>query len=428
MDLNVKIKTLYLAASSVTSLLLASFNTSFASDFNLPFVNVAGLGVVYADWATAASDASTAYTNPAGLVNIHSKQMVFAPMGLLGNTRFKGTTITPSFPFPLTLTQNGSASSHLSAFMPSFYYAAPYKDKFVFGFGVTAPFALGTNYGKDSIVRYTSTRSKVLAIDAGPSVGFKVADNFSLGFGADLIKMSFSLQSMFGPPLSIPDSDNQNNLNGWGYGWHAGLLYQIQPEARLGLSFNSRVQVHTSGDSKTYTPFGRFKTNDQKSNGALPARAQLSFQYDITKQWTVMATAFYTNWQTFEKITMQRVMLPNGMTTSVTIPFNYHNTFDYSVGANFKPNEKWILRAGIQWMATPSNNHDRGVADPIGSAIVAGIGVHYEQNLCFNYDFGFGHSFFKRMPVHLNTPLTIDEGNNTTQTSVFGAQINWNML
>lgn len=57
---------LYLALSSLffVSPVLAT------SDFNLPFVNTSGLGVAYADWATAASDASTAYTNPAGLVKL----------------------------------------------------------------------------------------------------------------------------------------------------------------------------------------------------------------------------------------------------------------------------------------------------------------------------------------------------------------------
>ena len=66
-----------------------------ASDFSLPFINAAGLGDAYADWATSANDASTAYSNPAGLVKLQHQQIVFAPLGLIGNTKFTGTTITP---------------------------------------------------------------------------------------------------------------------------------------------------------------------------------------------------------------------------------------------------------------------------------------------------------------------------------------------
>jgi long-chain fatty acid transport protein len=150
-------------------------------------------------------------------------------------------------------------------------------------------------------------------------------------------------------------------------------------------------------------------------------------QQDITPNWTVMGTVFYTNWRTFDKITMQKVVTPGGGTVSVTIPFNYHNTLDYSAGLNYKPNEQWILRIGAQYMNTPSNNRDRGVEDPIGSAIVLGVGAHYQQNLCLGYDVGYGHSFFKEEPVHFTNALTSAVGHNDTESNVFGAQITWNI-
>jgi long-chain fatty acid transport protein len=123
---------------------------------------------------------------------------------------------------------------------------------------------------------------------------------------------------------------------------------------------------------------------------------------------------------------MQRIILPSGDIITVSIPFNYHNTFDYSAGVNFKPSDKWILRAGVQYMNTPSNNRDRGVADPIGSAWVVGVGAHYQQNLCLSYDIGYGHSFFDQEPVHFTNALTTADGHNNTETNVVGAQINWN--
>lgn len=416
--------------SVITSLLFTIPVISFASDFSLPFYNVAGLGDAYADWATAASDASTEYSNPAGLVKITRQQLVFAPMGILGSTKFTGTTITPSFPFPFTIVQSGSASSRISAFLPSLYYSIPIDDRFVFGFGITSPFALGTKYADNSLVRYTSTRSQVVAVDVGPSIGAKITDKVSVGLGLDAVHLAFTLNNMYGPPISIPDAEVQNHLSGWGYGYHAGVLYQPLPATRVGLSFNSMVMIHTTGDSEVYPPFPQnieFRTNNQKTNAALPARAQLSLQQDINCRWTVMATAFYTNWETFDKITMKRVILPGGSTTSVSIPFNYHNTFDYSFGTSYKATDQWLLRVGMQFMNTPTNNRDRAIADPIGSAFVLGVGARYQQNLCLSYDIAYGHSFFKKEPVNLANQLTIDIGHNKTQTSVFGAQVNWNI-
>lgn len=416
--------------SSVIGLVITASGYSpqiFASDFNVPFVNVAGLGDAYADWATAANDASTEYTNPAGLVKLTRQQLVISALGLQGHARFTGSTVTPPYPFPFAVRQSGTANSYLGAFMPSFYYSVPLYDRLVFGFGVTSPFALGTNYGATSIVRYAATRSRVIAMDGGPSLGYKINDKLAIGAGFDAVRLAFSLDNVYGPPLTFTDAEVQNNLNGWGYGYHAGILYQPLEATRIGASFNSMVMLHTTGTSAVWGPTGRIKDDYNKTNAALPARAQLSLQQALTPKWTVMGTVFYTNWSTFDKITMKRVVIPGGGVTSVTIPFNYHNTFDYSLGASFQATEKWLFRLGGQYMNTPSNDRDRGVADPIGHAIIATVGVHYQQNLCLSYDVGYGHSFFRQESVNNTNALTTTVGHNNAETNVFGAQLNWNI-
>ncbi|MGL5743236.1 MAG: hypothetical protein ACRCXC_12240 [Legionella sp.] len=61
---------------------------------------------------------STAYTNPSGLVKLPRKQIVGNALGIIGTAQFTGTAQTPSFPFPLTVTQSGTAHSQIKAFMP----------------------------------------------------------------------------------------------------------------------------------------------------------------------------------------------------------------------------------------------------------------------------------------------------------------------
>jgi long-chain fatty acid transport protein len=400
-----------------------------ASDFSLPFVNAAGLGTAYSDWATGAEDASTSYTNPAGLIKIQHQQLVVAPLGILGNTRFTGSTLAPTIPFPVAVAQNGGASSRIGAFLPSFYYSIPINNRFTFGVHQTTPFGLGTTYDKTSLVRYLSTRSQVVAIDIGPSIGFKANDKLSLGLGLDAERLAFTLNSMFSPLLAIPDAESQNHLSGWGFGWHGGVLYEPMPATRIGVSFNSMVMIHTTGDSEAYTASGlSFRTTNQKTNAALPARAQFSMQQALNDKITVMGTAFYTNWHTFDKINMKRVMTPFGSTTFVSIPFNYHNTFDYSIGMTYKPTQQWLLRTGMQFMNSPSNKQNRGVADPIGSATILAVGAHYQQNEKFGYDLSYGHSFFKDQTVNNITPLSSAVGQTQTQTNVIGAQFTWNIV
>lgn len=416
---------LYLAISVLS---LSSPNWA-SSDFSLPFVNTASLGVAYADWATAASDASTSYTNLAGLVKLAHQQIVGNALGIFGTARFTGTAVTPSFPFPFPVVQSGVARSQIKAFMPSFYYSKPINKRITVGFNFTTPFGLGTNYGSSSssIARYASTRSQVVGIDVGPSVGVKITDRFSVGAGFDALHLAFTLNNMYGPPISFPlDSRLENHLSGWGYGWHGGLLFDFSPETRIGLSYNSKISITTNGHSTVHVPWeGVFRTNQQQTKAALPARAQLSLQHDFTQRWTGMATVFYTNWRTFNQITMDHTETPMGVTIPVTIPFNYHNCFDYAVGATFKATPKMLLRGGIQFMSTPSNDQDRGIADPVGSATILAVGAHFQPTENLGYDVGIGHSFFNQMPVNLVTPVTSLSGHTNTQTTAIGGQITW---
>ncbi len=428
----------HLAYLTVTAYLMGISASAHANDFSIPFISAAGLGDLYADWATSASDASTSFSNPAGLTELHHQQFVFAPMGILGSAQFKGSSVTPTPPFPPfipagSISSSGVANTRIGAFFPSFYYSIPINCRWVFALFSTTPFGLGTNYGTDTVVRYLSTRSTVVVNDFGPSIGYKATDKISLGLGLDAARLAFTLNNMDASPLGFPDANAQNHLTGWAYGYHAGVLYQPLCDTRIGLSFNSMLMFHATGDSEAFTTTTEYRTTSQKSNAALPARTQLSVQHDFTPRWTGMATVFYTNWRSFPRVTLQNTMLNNGTLTREVIVFNYHNTVDYSIGANYKATEKWLLRGGVQFMNSPSNNQYRGVADPVGSAIILGLGARYTQNRCLSYDVGVGHSFFRQNNVNLTalnasgTPVTTVTGNMNAQTTVLGAQINWNI-
>jgi long-chain fatty acid transport protein len=401
-------------------------SNAFASDFNVPFVSASGLGNLYADWATNTDDSSNAFTNPAGLTQLHHKQTVIAPIGVYGSSRFSGASVSPPPPTPLT--ETGSSATRLTAFIPTTYFAFPINKQFTFGISLNAPFGLGTNYPKDGVQRYQATITKVVVVDLSPSVGYQVSRDFSVGLGVDINRLNYTLNNMVRNPLGGPDFELQNHLMGYAYSWHGGLLYQMLPKTRVGISFNSMISFRTTGNSQFFSEFGSSRTNMQRTYARLPARTQLSIHQEINNRLDLMATVFYTNWATFQNLTQQNtVVSPTGATTSVSIPFSFHNTFDYVLGFNFKAAEKVIFKGGIEFMTAPSSNHDRGVSDPVAQATVVGIGAHYQQNKRFGYDIGVAHSFFKQNTVNAVTPLYVLSGTNSPQTTVAGLQLTYNM-
>ena len=331
----------------------------YAADFSLPFISTSGLGNLYSSWATDATDASTAAANPAGLSKIHNNQFMGSAIGLSGSSKFTGTTNTIPAISP---NETGTASTKLRGFMPTMFFAVPVPmcKNIVFGMGVYAPFVL-TNYSKDSIVRYAATRSQIVVVDFVPSVGIKVNDKFAVGVGLDLERSTLTLNHNFGFPFSIPDSDGQNHLAGWGYGFHAGFLVDITDATRVGFNFASHVVLHLTGDSEVFTSTGEPRTKNQRTNAPLPAVSEFSIQHNINNRLKIMGTIFYDNWSSLRKVTLKNTMLPSGTTLPIVIPFNYHNTFDYSVGVNFKSNEKLTLKSGLLILNTPSNNRDRSL-------------------------------------------------------------------
>jgi long-chain fatty acid transport protein len=398
----------------------------FASDFNIPFVSASGLGNLYADWATNIDDSSNSFTNPAGLTQLHHNQTVIAPIGLLGGTRFYGTSVSPPPPFPLT--ETGTSSSQMSAIIPTTYFAFPINKQFTSGISLNAPFGLGTSYPKDGVQRYQATRTHVVVVDLSPALGYQITQTLAVGLGVDLNRLTYTLNNMVRSPFGGPDFESQNHLTGYALSWHGGVLYQVLPMTRVGLSFNSMINFHATGDSELFSTFGEARTTNQKTYARLPARTQLSIHQDINNRVALMATLFYTNWATFHQLTQERVVVsPTGATATIAIPFDFHNTFDYVLGLNFKATEKVILKCGIEFMNAPSSDHDRGVADPVAQATVLGVGAHYEQNKKLSYDFGIAHSFFKQNTVDVVTPIYVLTGTNNPQTTVAGLQVTYNM-
>ena len=58
------------------------------------------------------------------------------------------------------------------------------------------------------------------------------------------------------------------------------------------------------------------------------------------------------------------------------IPYNWRNTWRIGAGANYKLNEAWMMKGGIAYDQTPTNNTDRGVRLPDGKEATREYVIH----------------------------------------------------
>lgn len=419
---------------------------AMAAAFQLWEQDGASIGNYHAGRAAEAPDASTAYYNPAGLIRIHNQQAVFGLDPIFTNFKFTGTMDVATAGLGSSGPIAGQAQGGGFNVIPSLNYAAPLSDNVVFGFSVVSPFGLETNYGNNSFVSYAASLTSLQVIDLSPSLGIALNDKFSIGFGADIERARGEFDLVGGNPILNTDMNlntpSKNVGYSWGYGYHLGLLFQLDENTRIGLSYHSKVTQNLEGTSKLTGPLandsdgGMQESTNLKTDLTLPATTTLSLFHTLDPTWDVMGTVAYTQWNIFNQVSLQNVagIVDSASNNSilVVIPQNYRNTWNYSVGTNYHASEQWMFKGGIGFDETPSSDQYRNLQLPDSDRIAVALGTHYQATKTLGLDAGWTHFFAMNTRI---SNLSQANGDQTTTTNgtvhasadVFGFQAKWDI-
>jgi long-chain fatty acid transport protein len=366
--------------------ILGLSTNAMASAFQLFEQDGASVGNYHAGRSAEASDASTAFYNPAGITRIHNQQLVVGDVGILSDIKFRGTTnlslVLPgnsSFRIPGRVAPFGGTMNAVSqgggfSQVPNFYYVAPINEWLGVGLSVTVPFGLRTDYGRDTALRYSATKSEIQVVDFSPSIGFNVTKQLSFGVGFDVQRMSAEFDQMANIGAG---TDSYATNKGWstGYGYHVGALFQFTPKSRVGIAYNSQVIHHIRGTSRFVGPIANsangapFGTSSTIYSGAanahvtLPGYATISGFHQLCDKWAVMGSLMYTQWSVIQNLTLQDLAAANAVqnppfflpkpvpstTTSVVLPTHYRNTWNVSVGANYYVMFGFLMLTVLPW-------------------------------------------------------------------------------
>lgn len=436
----------------VTSTIVGFGNAALAGAFQLFEQNAVNMGDFGAGGAAIADDASTAFYNPAGMIRIPNQQIVISGDDIITNLHFTGSntwsslsTALPSTPY----TQTGSSQGGASDFVPAFHYVIPLNHCWSFGFSVGAPFGLETSYSQNDLLRYSATKTYLAVIDVSPDLAYRITDKFSLGAGPDIEHLNATLNAMVSPQAPGLDTLSENNAGAWGYGWHAGALYQFTPETRMGLAYHSQVHFNVQGTSTLsgplaglgISPIGSLSSNNLQVNAMLPPSSTLSIYHDINPQWAIDASANFTQWTQFNNVlTLQNVQ---GITidpitslaipafTDVSLPQHFSNAWRFAVGSQFKPCDKWLVRAGLGFDQTPVNGTYRNVRLPDSNRYAVAVGGHYQFCKAVGLDAGWTHLFMRNAAVNttdmLGPQLSTTNGIYKNHADLVGAQLTLNI-
>ena len=79
---------------------------------------------------------------------------------------------------------------------------------------------------------------------------------------------------------------------------------------------------------------------------------------------------------------------------------NWHDTWAYAIGTSYQLNKQWILRTGLSWDQSPTNNENRSPRIPTGDRTIFSLGAGYAVNENLTIDAAY--SYLKEESVKVN--------------------------
>lgn len=372
--------------------LAACGSAAHAAGYALIEQNASGLGNAYAGQAASAQDASTIFFNPAGMTMLPDRQVALAGHLIKPQAEFSGG-VTPNIGGG-----NGGDAGGL-AFVPNAYFAFRLTPDVHLGIGAFAPFGLKTDYDSTWVGRVHAIESELKTINVNPSIAWKLNDALSLGAGVSIQYIEATLTNATG--AGLPPVVGAVKGDDYGWGFNLGLLWKASERTRFGLAYRSKIDHTLEGDLKMN---GAVVVAPVYADVTLPDSASLSAFHRINDRWDVMADVSWTSWSRFDVL---NVVNAAGVSVTST-PENWDDTWRVSVGANWRLNDRLMLRGGIAYDETPVSDRYRTARIPDEDRTWLAFGAQYRLSPQSLIDVGYAHLFVKDARIdELRTPLTL---------------------
>ena len=429
----------------IASAVFAFSAQSFAGAFQLWEESASSMGDYHAGAAAEANNASTVFYNPAGMVRIKHQQVSIGAALIDLKVRYDGGVFQN---VGGVIVPNGQTTASIPGdtanIVPNFHYVLPLNEHWQFGLEETTPFGLSTNYTDfNSLVdnvRDLATKTELQTVNLNPSLSYLINRYVSVGAGFDAMNGQATYNN-FGILAPL-----KNKLDGWGYGYNAGLLFQFTPETRLGLSYRSAVTIDAKGPSEFDYSTNNVNKSTVSARFPLPPTTMMSIYHDVNSRLAIMASAFYTQWSCFRTLViknMAQLPVSQGGTSdvaTVAINENYRDTWNLAIGSRYKFNQHIALEAGFGHDETPTQIPYRDIRLPDDNRYVASLGLNIHPSSNFEWSMGWTHLFTGHTSIDNSGGFNAAQSSGISQdnfsygvgtvhsnVNLFGIQLTWNV-
>jgi len=390
----------------ITTLTLSS--TAFAAGFQISEQSGTGLGRAFAGWGVIGDDLSNAFYNPAGITQLSGTQIQVAGFLVNGNSRFSDDGTSNAIPgvgpvpgIPVGANRDGGTLG----LVPNLYFVTDLTEKIKYGFSITAPFGLKTDYDGDFVGRFTANESELVTIDINPSIGFAVNDAFSIGFGVSAQYAEATLsQAVFNGP-GVADGFAEVEGDDWSYGWNVGVMYHPDPSFRVGVGFRSKIGHDLDGEDNDISgvpALGGNFSSDVSARATLPETVYAGLYKEFASKWGLSLGLRWTRWNRLDEIV---IVTESPIIADSILELQWENSISANIGIDYFHSDKWTFRAGYMFDETPTQDEFRTPRIPDEDRHWVAIGASYNYNEHMQFDAGYTHLFFEDAEINVETPI-----------------------
>ncbi len=398
MENTVKYFTLKLAAAATLSAALSS--VAVAGGFMLTEQSVAGLGRAYAGAGIVGDDLSAVWYNPAG-------------MSLLSGTAVQMGAVMADLDLPVT-TESGEKENGRKhgVPVPNMYIVHQIKDDMWFGFGITVPYGMATEYNPDWKLSDKGMNAEVKTFDFNPNIAVKLTDTLSFGAGVSLQYVTAQFESTGaiyapGTTTKIGQTKIRLNADGWAWGGNFGFMWQPTETVRVGLAYRSQVNHKADGYLKTTinVPVAGvdnkyYKSQDGHAEMSGPHTVTLAGTWKATEALRLSGLVRWANWSSFDKLPISGSSLESATanlgaantTNKVEAEYHWKDSWLFTVGADYDINEQVTVRGGVGYEISPVDNDKyRSATIPDTNRLWLSVGATWHVDKQLQGDFGLAY-------------------------------------
>jgi long-chain fatty acid transport protein len=373
-------------------------------------VGTADVGLASAGYTARAQDASTVFTNPAGMTRLDGSQATVGAQILYGDVGFTvGAGTSPALGsgdggMPIGWFPGGGA-----------FFSYSVSPDLKLGFATTGSFGLALRYDSDWVGRYYVQEGTLLGVSLLPSIAYRVSPQLSLGASLNATYGKLRTQLAVNS-ITAPDGQLVLDTHEWGYGANLGILYEPTKATRLGLTWNSQVKLDFSAPTE-FSGLSRGLETLLERRGLLnttldlgitvPQGVNASVFHQFDDRWALLGSV---GWQQWSKFGYVEVVVNSNDPQSLTADLDFKDTWHVAAGAQYQLDASWRLDFGVAYDSEFQDGSNVSPMLPANAAWRFGIGAQKQESKTFSWGLAAVYAYGGTLDVNRQSSAPVALG------------------